>query len=236
MIIKIWSDFQCPYCYIEEKKLEEVIHSIELTQPVRLEYKAYQLNPTAPVVPVQTMLSRFMDGHEMTREHAERRMAKITRMATEVGLTYDMANVKVCNTMDAHRLMKFASGHLTPGQLSKLNFRLFKATFEEGLLLSDRELLVKIGEESGLDATAIRLVLASEEYKEEVKQDAEEVDVRTDFEFVPFFLFPGDVALQGVVSNEKFREVLTAAMQGADISGIDSDTPHEGCGPNGCSI
>lgn len=234
MRIQIWSDFQCPFCYMGEKKLEKVLGSIVLTEPIELEYRAYELNPEAPVKPVETMTDHFMAGHEMTRQEAEARMEKISRMASEVGLDYRLADVKVCNTLDAHRLMKYSAERLNPGKLKKLNFSLFKAVFEEGKLISDRQLLAAEAEKVGLSGEEVMRMLEGDSFIDAVRKDEEEIDAREDFEFVPFMLMDNGTVKQGVVSERGLKDWLTGAMSDTDTESSDSE--RAGCGPGGCSI
>lgn len=234
MKIKIWFDFQCPFCYMGEKELEKALSSMELTEPVIIEYKAYELDPKAPVSPVESMTDHFMSGHDLTRQEAEERMDKITRMAQRVGLEYNLAEVKVCNTLDAHRLMKYAAEHVSPGKLKKLSDSLFKAVLEEGLLISDRELLADRAATVGLSREEVRDMLEEDTYTDLVRRDESELDSRMDFEFIPFMLLPDGSLRQGVVSEEGLKNWLGAAMNGTTASS--EDEPHEGCGPAGCGI
>lgn len=235
MKITIWSDFQCPFCYMGEKMLEDVLAGMELTEPVVIEYKAYELDPEAPVIPLESMAEHFMAGHEMSEAQAEERMAKITRMAADVGLSYHLPGVQVCNTLNAHRLMKYATGRLTPGRLKRLNFSLFKANFEDNLRLSDREVLAALAEGVGLERTSVLEVLSGEAYIKEVRDDEEKIDARPDFEFVPYMLLETGAVLQGVMKREALLEWLAAAMAGSTNASL-PETPREGCGPGGCSV
>lgn len=235
MKITIWSDFQCPFCYIGEKMLEDELGSMELTEPVVVEYKSYELDPEAPVVPRETMTEHFMGGHEMTAPQAEERMAKITRMAADVGLTYNLAGVQVCNTLDAHRLMKYAAGKLTPGRLKRLNFSLFKANFEDNLRLSDHEVLASLAVQVGLQRDEVLEMLGGDAYAEAVRKDEAEIDARPDFEFVPYMLLANGAVLQGVLKPRNLRQWLTGAM--ADSGNVSlPEAPREGCGPGGCAV
>lgn len=234
MKIKIWFDFQCPFCYMGEKELEKALSNMELTEPVVIEHKAYELDPKAPVSPVESMTDHFMSGHDLTRQEAEERMDKITRMAQRVGLEYNLAEVKVCNTLDAHRLMKYAAERVSPGKLRKLSDSLFKAVFEEGLLISDRELLADRAATVGLSREEVRDMLEEDTYTDLVRRDESELDSRMDFEFIPFMLLPDGSLRQGVVSEEGLKNWLGAAMNGTTASS--DDEPHEGCGPSGCGI
>lgn len=233
MKIELWTDFQCPFCFIGEKKLESVVGSVELTEPIVIDFKSYQLDPTAPLIPVESMTEHFMSGHDLTREEAEARMDKITGMAARVGLKLNLAGVKVCNTLDAHRLIKFASTRLSPDKLKRLNMSIFKANFEDNLLISDHIVLADIAFSLCLDRRETLEMLMTDAYKDEVRHDQEEIDSRKDFEFVPFMVANNDSVLQGVMSEGALRKWLTSAMAEEDFT---PEETHEGCGPSGCRI
>lgn len=235
MKILIWSDFQCPFCYMGEKMLENVLSSMELSEPVEIKYKSYQLDPLAPRVPVESMTEHFMSGHNMDVAAAEIRMEKITRMASSVGLKYNLTGVKVCNTMDAHRLMKFGAERLSPDKLKKLNFSLFKANFEDNLLLSDPNVLAEIAVTVGLEREEVLQMLQTDSYVEAVCRDHNEIDARTDFEFVPYMLLDNSSVLQGAMKEPELSEWLKDAMSNKEF-GWSVTTTREGCGPEGCAL
>ncbi|MBD5370224.1 MAG: DsbA family oxidoreductase [Bacteroides sp.] len=233
MKIKIWSDFQCPFCYMGETRLEGVLGDMELTEPVEIVYKAYQLDPEAGDEPKETMTEHFMAGHDLTQEEAGKRMAKITAMAARVGLAYDLPGVKVCSSMGAHRLMKFAASRLSPGRLKKLNFHLFKANFEENLLLADHNVLADIAAGVGLAREEVLDMLSGDEYKADVMADQRELDSREDFEFVPYMLAGNGAVVQGVVTDHQLHDWIEGAMAGA---GGGPSAKGDGCGPEGCAV
>ena len=169
---------------------------------------AYQLDPDAPVIPVESMTQHFMDGHDQTEEEAKKQMERITKMAARVGLEYNLADAQVCNTFDAHRLMKYAQDSATSEIVEKLNFKLFHANFVENLRLSDRGVLLAIAEMCGLDRNSVEAVLESEMYGDQVKAEAKELDEKADFEFVPYMVFDDATVLQGVISVGAMKKAL----------------------------
>ena len=107
MEIKIWADFACPYSYIGEKQLMDIIEKQGLSDKTDFKFLSYQLDPIAPVIPTETMTQHFMDGHEYTTEQTQHLMESITKMAARVGLDYKLATTQVCSTFDAHRRMEY---------------------------------------------------------------------------------------------------------------------------------
>ncbi|MDE6335485.1 MAG: DsbA family oxidoreductase [Muribaculaceae bacterium] len=208
MEIKIWGDFACPFCYIGETQLEKVINESGKKEDMKIRFMAYQLDPDAPVIPVESMTQHFMDGHDQTEEEAKKQMERITKMAARVGLEYNLADAQVCNTFDAHRLMKYAQDSATSEIVEKLNFKLFHANFVENLRLSDRGVLLAIAEMCGLDRNSVEAVLESEMYGDQVKAEAKELDEKADFEFVPYMVFDDATVLQGVISVGAMKKAL----------------------------
>lgn len=209
MEIKIWADFACPYSYMGEKQLMDIIEKEGLFSKVKIQFLSYQLDPNAPVIPTETMTQHFMDGHAYTAEQTMHLMERITTMASRVGLDYKLATTQVCNTFDAHRLMDYAqSGVYSQETVINFNFALFHANFIENLRLSDHGVLLSIAEKCGLDAVAVKAVLESEKYGDQVKTEEQEVDQRKDFDLIPYMVFNDSTVLQGVISPGAMKKAL----------------------------
>lgn len=208
MEIKIWADFACPYSYIGETQLMEVIEKQGLQDKVKIQFLSYELDPDAPVIPVETMTQHFMEGHQFTPEETEHLMERITKMASRVGLDYKLATTQVCSTFDAHRLMEFVQDTESQETAIKLNFALFHANFIENLRLSDHTVLLSIAEKYGLDSHKVKAVLDSDEYAAQVKKEAQELDDRKDFDLIPFMVFNDSTVLQGIISPGAMKKAL----------------------------
>ena len=208
MNIKIWADYACPYSYMGEKQLMDIIEKLGLSDKVKIQFLSYQLDPNAPVIPVETMTQHFMDGHAYTAEQTQHLMEKITKMAARVGLDYHLATTQVCNTFDAHRLMEYVQATSSQATAIKFNFALFHANFTENLRMSDHNVLMSIAEKCGLDCAAVKAVLESDEYAAQVKAEEEEVDQRKDFDLIPYMLFDKTTVLQGVITPGEMKKAL----------------------------
>lgn len=208
MEIKIWADFACPFSYIGEKQLMDIIEKEGLTDKVKIQFLSYQLDPSAPQIPAESMTQHYMDGHEYTMEQTQHLMDKITKMAARVGLDYKLATTQVCSTFDAHRLMEYAQSNVSQEAVIKLNFALFHANFIENLRLSDHTVLLSIAEKCGLNTNDVKKVLESEMYGDQVKAEEQEVDQRKDFDLIPYMIFDGTTVLQGVISPGAMKKAL----------------------------
>ena len=210
MEIKIWADYACPYSYMGETQLMDIIEKQGLSDSMKIRFLSYQLDPNAPIVPVETMTQHFMDGHKFTAEETEHLMERITKMASRLGLEYKLATTQVCSTYDAHRLMEYAQATCPQETYLKLNFALFHANFIENLRLSDHNVLLAIAEKCGLDKGAVMAVLDSDMYGDQVKAEEKEVDERKDFDLIPFMVFNDKTVLQGVIRPGAMKKALAS--------------------------
>ena len=209
MKVTIWSDFACPFCYMEEYMLEKTAREAELAgkPQVEIEMRAYELSPEAPVIPSESMEEHFSSAHDISIDDARSQMVRITKMAARAGLDYNLEGVQVCNTFDAHRLMKLAYDTTDSATALKLNFALFHANFIENKRLSDHAVLKEIAVAAGLDPKAVEDTLTSDRYADKVRADEEEAD-RFDLEYVPYMQFSDGRILQGVLSAGAIRKAL----------------------------
>ena len=210
MEIKIWADYACPYSYMGETQLMDIIAKQGLSDSVKIRFLSYQLDPKAPEVPVETMTQHFMDGHKFTAEETAHLMERITKMAARLGLDYKLATTQVCSTYDAHRLMEYAQAKVSQESYIKLNFALFHANFIENLRLSDHAVLLSIAEKCGLDKGAVKEVLESDMYGDQVRAEEKEVDERRDFDLIPYIVFNDKTVLQGVISPGAMKKALAS--------------------------
>lgn len=214
MEINIWGDFACPFCYMGEYMLDDLIDENGGTDKPAVNpiFHAYELDPKAPVVPKETMEEHFCSEHNVTPEEARTQMDRIIKMAKHAGLEYNLYGVKVCSTFDAHRLMKLAAEISDTDTVRKLNFALFHANFIENRQLSDHAVLKDIAESVGLDASQVEVVLTSDRYADAVHADEKDAD-EIGLEYVPYIRFEDDTVLQGVLSRGAIRTALENSAQ-----------------------
>lgn len=51
MKVQIWSDVQCPFCYIGKRRFEEALSAFEHSNEIEIEWKSFLLNPTLKTDP-----------------------------------------------------------------------------------------------------------------------------------------------------------------------------------------
>lgn len=214
MVVEIWSDVMCPFCYIGKRRFEEALARFPARDRVRVVWKSFQLDPDieggAGVSVVEYLARR--KGWSLDQSRAVH--DQVIRMAKTAGLDYDFDRAVVANTFDAHRLVQFAKTH---GRDEDVEEGLFRAYFTEGKDIGDHEVLVGIAREAGLDAAEARSALAEGRFRAEVERDlleARQVGVTG----VPFFLFDRTHAISGAHEAETFLEILAEALPDPDAA------------------
>ena len=86
MKIELWSDYACPFCYIGEARLKKAL--AQLPAPVEVEFKSFELDPTAPREVVSSTQDRFAEKYGLTVEEARARIDEISKMGRAEGLDF----------------------------------------------------------------------------------------------------------------------------------------------------
>lgn len=214
MILEVWSDVVCPWCYIGKRRLEAALEGFERRNAVSVVWRSFQLDPDAPREagePTREMLAR---KYGTTPEGADAMQARVAGIAKDEGLDYRLEKTRHVGTFDAHRLLHFAKTKELQGELKE---RLMRANFTEGLSVGDHGVLARLAAETGLDAAEAAAVLAGNTFAEDVRADiarAAALGIRG----VPFFVFAERYGVSGAQTAETLREVMEKAWeeQGAD--------------------
>jgi predicted DsbA family dithiol-disulfide isomerase len=140
----------------------------------------------------------------MSAERAEEGLRTITALAAEAGLVYRLAHARPVNSYDTHRLLHLGEHR---GVGDAVRERVLRAYTAEGADLGDRDTLVRLGTEAGLDVRDVEAVLDSDDFGDAVRADealARRVGVRA----VPSFVFAGRHAVSGALPVAELAGLL----------------------------
>lgn len=207
MEIHVWSDVACPWCYIGKRNLEAALADFPLRDEVVVHWRSFELDPDAPAERTMPMREVLARKYQMSPDQVDATQERITGVAAEVGLEYHLDDLRSGNTFDAHRLVHLGAHH---GLADQVKERLLRAYFTQGKLLSDRETLVALATEVGLDPGEVRTVLTSDAYADAVRFD--EAQARDNgFGGVPTFVVDGRYAVSGAQPASVLRAMLDRA-------------------------
>lgn len=212
--IDIVSDVVCPWCYLGKARLEAALGQMK-DVAAEINWRPYQLDPTIPrggVDRKKYMEAKFGTGPRLGEVHKQ-----LEGFGREVGIRYEFDAIKVApNTMDAHRLIRWAA-QAGPGIQGKVVDRLFKLYFTEGADIGNQAVLIKAGADSGMDKAIIEALLPT---------DAEEAGVigeiatskKLGITGVPCFIFNQKYAVSGAQTPDILIEAIQGAMRDAPVA------------------
>jgi len=204
--VDIWSDVQCPWCYIGKRKFEA--GAAQFGRDVEVEYHSFELAPDTPVdfdgTPVDYLSAR--KGIPVDQVHEM--LARVTGIAAEVGLDYHFEDVHQTNTRKAHELLHYAKAH---GKQSEMKERLLKAYFVEGGHVGQVEQLAQLASEVGLDEADVLRRLNEAEFAQAVEDDVQQA-VDYGIQGVPFYVIDGKYGISGAQPAEVFAQALQQAF------------------------
>jgi predicted DsbA family dithiol-disulfide isomerase len=207
MKVEIWSDVVCPWCYIGKRRFERALADFEHRDDVSITWRSFQLDPSAPTSAQGDPVERLAAKYGMSRADAEAAQARITTTAATQGLDFHLDRARSGNTFDAHRLLHHA---LQGGKQDDLKERLMAGYFVEGEAIGEREVLVRLAREVGLEETAVREVLASDAFAAEVRHDEQEAR-QIGISGVPFFAVDRAYGISGAQPPELILSALRKA-------------------------
>lgn len=203
--VDVISDVICPWCYIGKRRLEKAIAAVDVQVGVR--WHPFQLNPTMP----QEGISR---KEYRTRKFGswERSMeldAKVSAVGEAEGIHFAFDKIdRTPNTIDAHSLIWLAEQY---GCQDAVVEALFRAYFTEGQDIGNRQTLINVVAEVGLDRQAAEAMLDSDEGMD-VIANATEMSKRYEVDGVPFFIIDQKLTLAGAQQPETFVEAFQNAQ------------------------
>jgi predicted DsbA family dithiol-disulfide isomerase len=210
LLVQIWSDVACPWCYIGKRRFERglsVLAGQAGSPQVQVEYRSFELSPDTPVDFDGTEVD-FLAKHKGIAEPEVRRMLdQVTGIAAEEGLAYDFVALRHTNTVKAHQVLQLAKAR---GVQPAVKERLLSAYFVEGRHLGRDDELAALAAESGLDRAEVLGVLAEGTYLDAVRADqalAREYGING----VPFYVLGGRYGISGAQPAEVFSAALEKA-------------------------
>ena len=212
MIVDVWSDVVCPWCFIGKRRLEKGISEIKVANPgvqIQVRHRAFQLQPDIEgVIPTKELLS---DKYNIDIDKVSAMQANVCSIADGEGLCYDLENTFSGNTMDAHRVLKWAE---STGLAQELLEKMYSAYFEQSKPLFTHDDILAITDELGLDRTEVIAVLISDNYRDLVLQD-QDIARQLGANGVPFFVIDMKYGISGAQPQEVFTQTLATALSEA---------------------
>ncbi len=200
--VDIWSDVQCPWCYIGKRKFEAAVETF--SGDVEVEYHSFELAPDTPVDFEGSPVDYLSRRKGLRRDEVEKMLANVVDIAAGVGLEYHYETVHQTNTIKAHELLHYAKAH---GRQLDMKERLLKAYFVDGRHVGRIPDLADLAAEIGLDRDDVQRELEAETYLAAVKADVAQAEAYG-IHGVPFFVIDGRYGISGAQDPATFVQAL----------------------------
>jgi len=198
------SDVSCPWCVIGLRSLEQALERVGDAVTADIHFQPFELNPQLPQAG-QDVTEHLVQKYGSTPEQLRHNQEAIRARGAELGFTFDMGKrSRVYNTFDAHRLLHWAE---LEGRQLELKRALFAAYFTAGRNPSDREVLVDLATQAGLDPARAREVLESGRYADDVRE-REQLYGRLGIQAVPSVIVNDKYLIQGGQPVDIFEQAL----------------------------
>jgi predicted DsbA family dithiol-disulfide isomerase len=204
MLIEIWSDVICPWCYIGKRRFEAALSQFAQRGSVQIIWRSFELDPNAPRQRPGTLEENLSRKYGVSMAEAAAMNARVISVAKEAGLEYRLANAKPGNTFDAHRLLHLAAERELGDRAIE---RVMHAYFCESLPVGDRLALARLAPEFGILEVEALALFESDAYIDAVRAD-EARATELGISGVPFFVFDGKYGVSGAQPVEIFTEAL----------------------------
>lgn len=210
--IDVISDVVCPWCFIGKRRLEKAL-ALNPDIPVEVHWRPYFLNDWIPregISREQYLTTKFgsVDRYKGIAQ-------RVSAAAAADGLTYAMDKIsRQPNTLDAHRLIRWAGGI---GKAAEMKQRLMDLYFTEGADLTNHAVLVQAAADVGLDPEDVRAALQSDQDVADVEREAISAK-EAGIEGVPCFILDGKFAISGAQAPEYLAEAIERVARAADAA------------------
>jgi predicted DsbA family dithiol-disulfide isomerase len=205
LAVDVISEVICPWCYIGKRRLEKALAAAD--EPVRVRWLPFQLDPT---MPKEGILRREYRTRKFgSWERSQELDARLVAVGEGEGIPFAFDRIeRTPNTLDAHRLVGLAGKQ---GVQDAVVEALFRAYFTGGRDIGNRQTLLDVVAEAGLDRGKAEALLDGDDGLEAVR-DAGQLARRHRVEGVPFFVVNDMLTLSGAQPPDAFLEAFRRAL------------------------
>lgn len=211
--VDVVSDVVCPWCFVGKKQLERAVALVPDIN-VMVRWRPYQLDPTIPPGGTDRrayMLVKFGDQNRIDQVHR-----RLEDLGAGLGIAFDFEAIEIAaNTLDAHRLIRWAVDGDRPNAQDQVVRALFSAVFEEGRDIGSHQVLADIAAQAGLDVPVISALLTSGADVDAVQEEIA-VAGQMGITGVPCFLLNQRYALMGAQDAQMLADALRQVAENSE--------------------
>jgi len=199
MIIKVFADTICGWCFIGQTKLDKALKNFPETK-FEIQHVPFQLNPDMPQEGIER--DQYLKMKFGGKELAQAMYDRMTEEAKKEDLNFNLNNIKKTpNTVLSHLLIKLAEQTNAQNQVKE---RIYHSYFIEGLDIGNKEILINIGTEFNIKEDVINNFFNS--------SNVEEVN--------SYMTIAKERQINGVPFFEIGKDFISGAQSSADLESV----------------
>lgn len=202
IIIDIYSDNICPWCYIGIKILQTAISEFSSIEFV-LTWRPFQLNPEMPIEGMER--NKYLDHKFNGRKNAKKTYELIVKTGLKNNIYFQFEKITITpNSFASHKLLALAHRY---NKQTEIVETLFYDYFIEGLNIGNLDELIRIAKHHNMYDKNTLEYLQSDEDKDNLL--AEEVYARQlGVTGVPCFIIDKEIVLFGAQDKKIFTDIF----------------------------
>ena len=213
LTIDIWSDVMCPWCLVGWGNLKQALGQLEGELDADIRWHAFELNPDMPEEG-EERTAHIARKYGRTIDQSKQVQGQMRQAAEQAGVSLDYEgeadpapDAMMWNTFAAHRLLTWVIEEHGAEKQTELKLALFEAHFNQRRRIGEREVLLDVAEEVGLDRAAAAAALDDEELARKTRVE-ERAAMEMNITGVPAMIVEGRFMIPGAQPPEAYVNAL----------------------------
>ena len=212
LTIDIWSDVMCPWCLVGWGNLGQALEQLEGEIAANIRWHAFELNPDMPEEG-EERTAHIARKYGRTIEQSKEVQGRMREAAEAAGVSLDYEGPEpapeamMWNTFDAHKLLTWALEEHGAKAQTRLKLALFEAHFNQRRRIGERDVLLAVAEEAGLDREAAAAALDSEDLARKTRVE-ERAAMEMNITGVPTMIVESRFMIPGAQPPEAYVNAL----------------------------
>lgn len=194
--IKMYADFQCPFCYIGKSIFDTIRDDYDLD----LTFKGFEIHSD---VPQEGVLAEEYFGS----------VSKMLDHIKEYGNKYNVEIADLTTVVNSNKSLRIAEYASEVGKGDQFNAAMYKAMFVDTLNIGLDDVLKEISSSVGISNEEVDKVLDDPKYKKSLL-DNHNYCKHNDINSVPTFIINDRVRITGAQPPKVFKEVFEKFERG----------------------
>ena len=212
LTIDIWSDIMCPWCLVGWGNLSQALESLDGEIDADIRWHAFELNPDMGEEG-EERTAHIARKYGRTIEQSKEVQGRMREAAEAAGVSLDYEgedpapDAMMWNTFAAHRLLTWVLEEHGAEAQTRLKLALFEAHFNHRRRIGERDVLLDVAKEAGLDRNAASEALDSEDIARKTRVE-ERAAMEMNITGVPAMIIEGRFLVPGAQPPEAYVNAL----------------------------